>query len=167
MYACMCEGRSINKLQNGVFWLICRISKTRNIRFVWEIYFFYWHNNDVIIMTPLVLKTQSYAGRNFVPQVGVPLTLPSPSPPLPPSFPSPSSTLPPLLPSPIEVGPLVELGGVCKLPQRGPGQSPYRPRISAQFHLKRRPLVALKSGGTVLPSLESGEYAYPSYPCLN
>jgi len=40
------------------------------------------------------------------------------------------------LPSPLEVGPLIELGGFgecCKIPQRGPGQSSGRPRISAHF----------------------------------
>ena len=70
--------------------------------------------------------------------------------PLPLSFPLPST----YLPSPGEVGPFMELGGLgecSKLPQRGLGQSSGCPRISAQFQFKRRPLVTLKSGGTVPP----------------
>jgi len=52
----------INKLQNGVFWLIFNISKVRNMRFVGNLFpcsHTYFYNNDVIIMTPLVLKAQS------------------------------------------------------------------------------------------------------------
>ena len=60
----MYAGRSINrpKLQNCVFWLIFKVSKILNIRFV-ENLFFYSHrnffNDDVIIMKSLVLKAQS------------------------------------------------------------------------------------------------------------
>jgi len=57
------ESHLINKLQNGVFWLFFKISKIRNIRFV-ENLFYYSHrnfyNDDVIIMTSLVLKAQSH-----------------------------------------------------------------------------------------------------------
>ena len=71
---------------------------------------------------------------------------------------------PPLdLPSPLEVGPLVELWGMwewCKLPQQGPGL----PCISTHFQLKDSLLWCLEVGGTVLPTLESGEHTYPSYP---
>ena len=56
------EGRPINKLQNGVFLLIFKISKTLNTRFVGNL-FLYSHrnfcNSDFIIMMPLVLKAQS------------------------------------------------------------------------------------------------------------
>ena len=63
----------------------------------------------------------------------------------------------PLLPShlssapflPFKIRALNRAGGsgeCCKIPQRGLGQSPGRPGISAQFQLKRWPLVALKSG---------------------
>ena len=72
------------------------------------------------------------------------------------SLPSPFLHLPSSpLSSPLEVGPLIELGCLverCKLPQQSPG----RPYISAQFQLKRWRLVALKSEGTVPPTLQSG-----------
>jgi len=76
-------------------------------------------------------------------KVGVLLPLPSPHPALP--FPSLLSAFPHLY-SPLEVRPLIELGSLgkcCKVSHWGVGQSPGRPRISAQFQLKRRPLVAL------------------------
>ena len=37
------QGRLINKLQNGVFWLIFKISKIPNIRFMGNL-FLYLHN---------------------------------------------------------------------------------------------------------------------------
>jgi len=52
-----------------------------------------------------------------------------------------------------------------RLCRRGP-HSPGRPRISAHFQLKRWPLVALKSGGTVplhFRKWVGGGYAYPLY----
>jgi len=58
----ICKGRSINKLQNGVFWLILKISKIRNIRFVGNLFLnsqTHFYNNDVVILTSLVLKAQS------------------------------------------------------------------------------------------------------------
>jgi len=56
------EGRSINKLQNDIILLIFKICKFRNIHFVgnligdihWNFY-----DDDIIIVTPLVLRTQS------------------------------------------------------------------------------------------------------------
>jgi len=56
------RGRSINKLQNDIILLIFKICKFGNIRFVgnligdihWNFY-----DDDIIIVTPLVLRTQS------------------------------------------------------------------------------------------------------------
>ena len=57
------ESHSINKLQNGVFWLFFKISKIRNIRFVGNLFHYShrnFYNDDVIVMTSLVLKAQSH-----------------------------------------------------------------------------------------------------------
>ena len=71
-----------------------------------------------------------------------PLSLPLPSPLLP-SPPLPSPPLP--SPLPLEVGPLIQLGGLgerCKLPQWGLGRSPSRQKIWCIFEPKRAALVA-------------------------
>ena len=88
-------------------------------------------------------------GRNFLPKVGGTTSPPLPSLSLP--------FTPPFIPFPFRSRALNRVKGpreCCKLPQQGPGRSPSCTCISAQFQLKRWPLVALKSGG----------YANPSYP---
>jgi len=52
------QGRLINKLQNGVFWLIFKLLKIRNIRFVWNLFLYSPRNfyNSDIIMTSECLK---------------------------------------------------------------------------------------------------------------
>jgi len=56
------EGRSINKLQNGVIPLILKIGKIRNIPFVENLILkihIHFLDDDVIIMTSSVHRTQS------------------------------------------------------------------------------------------------------------
>jgi len=83
-------------------------------------------------------EQDAHRGVTFSPKVGVPLAL------RPPFFPLAS------LPFPLEVGALnrtKESGECFKLPYRGPERSPGRPCISAQFQLKRGPLVSGRRGG--------------------
>jgi len=53
------EGRSINKLQNDILLLIFKIWKFGNIRFVGNLISWNFYDDDVIIVTSLVLRTQS------------------------------------------------------------------------------------------------------------
>jgi len=56
------DSRWINKLQNGAFWLIFKLSKIGNIRLVGNLFLYLYrnsYNSDVYIMTSLVLKARS------------------------------------------------------------------------------------------------------------
>jgi len=76
-------------------------------------------------------------GVTFSQKVGVQLLL---------SFPTRPFSFPPL-PPPLEVGPLIELGGLgkcCKLPQRGPGRAPTAHVFLRNFSSKDGLLYRLK-----------------------